>query len=190
MILSLSLSGYQSEVFRNLVGQALWEFDKSIFPGLFFKVDFKSGFLLPRQHMGRDLGFSSITRIIPTKSGWLESLWRQNNCRKVTTISEHFFTRTINNPLKNMANHPTASSRFCWLKAETRATAQCATFYSLLCDHRFPFFCVMWYGNHMTQNNNKLYWYFASRNTKSWQAVLGWQYCSCDEILLLDWHRT
>ena len=34
----------------------------------------KSGFFLSRSHIGGDSGFSSKIRIIPTKSGWLDSL--------------------------------------------------------------------------------------------------------------------
>ena len=34
----------------------------------------KSGFGLSRSHVGRDSGFSRKIAIIPTKSGWLDSL--------------------------------------------------------------------------------------------------------------------
>ena len=34
----------------------------------------KSGFSLSRSHVGQDSGFSRKIAIIPTKSGWLDSL--------------------------------------------------------------------------------------------------------------------
>ena len=34
----------------------------------------KSGFFLSRSHIGRDLGLTSKIGMVPTKSGWLDSL--------------------------------------------------------------------------------------------------------------------
>ena len=57
-------------------------FDRSTLHFVFFyenltkisQHELKSGFFLSRSHIGRNSGFSIKIRIIPTKSGWLDSL--------------------------------------------------------------------------------------------------------------------
>ena len=41
---------------------------------MFLEVDVQIGIFLSRRHIGQDSGFFSKTGIIPTKSGWLDSL--------------------------------------------------------------------------------------------------------------------